>query len=61
MPGAGLVRAADRARATDALQRLLARGELQHNIAERRPLAEIVQAHEAVEGGRLVGNLVLKV
>lgn len=52
--------AADRARATDALQRLLARGELQHNIAERRPLAEIVQAHEAVEGGRLVGNLVLK-
>ena len=53
--------AADRARATDALQRLLARGGLQHNITERRPLAEIVQAHEAVEGGRLVGNLVLKV
>ena len=53
--------AADRARATAALQRLLARGELQHNIAARMALDEIVQAHEAVEGGTLVGNLVLKV
>ena len=53
--------AADRARATAALQRLLARGELQHNIAVRMALDEIVQAHEAVEGGTLVGNLVLKV
>jgi NADPH2:quinone reductase len=53
--------AADRARATGALQRLLARGELQHNVAQRMPLSQIVQAHEAVEGGRLVGNLVLHV
>ena len=53
--------AADRARATAALNRLLARGELQHNIAQRLPLADIVQAHEAVEAGRLVGNLVLRV
>ncbi|MCA0244296.1 MAG: NADPH:quinone reductase [Proteobacteria bacterium] len=53
--------AADRARATATLQRMLARGELQHNIADRLPLARIVQAHEAVEGGALVGNLVLKV
>jgi NADPH2:quinone reductase len=53
--------AADRARATGVLNRLLARGELQHNIAERMALAEIVKAHEAVEGGRLVGNLVLRV
>jgi NADPH2:quinone reductase len=52
---------ADRARATDALQRLLARGELQHNIAARMPLEAIAAAHEAVEGGRLVGNLVLQV
>jgi NADPH2:quinone reductase len=51
---------ADRARATDALQRLLARGELQHNIAARMPLQAIAAAHEAVEGGRLVGNLVLQ-
>ncbi|MDE2395443.1 MAG: NADPH:quinone reductase [Burkholderiales bacterium] len=53
--------AADRARASAALQRLLARGELRHNIAARLPLADIVMAHEAVEGGHLVGNLVLKV
>lgn len=52
--------AADRARATSALQRLLARGELRHAIAARLPLDELVQAHQAVEGGRLVGNLVLK-
>jgi NADPH2:quinone reductase len=52
---------ADRARATDALQRLLARGELRHNIAARMPLEAIVAGHEAVEGGRLVGNLVLQV
>ena len=52
---------ADRARASAALQRMLERAELQHNIAVRRPLAEIVQAHESVEGGRLPGNLVLRV
>jgi NADPH2:quinone reductase len=51
----------DRARATDALQRLLERGELQHNIAARLPLDAIVAGHEAVEGGQLVGNLVLQV
>ena len=53
--------AADRARASAALQRLLARGELQHNIAARMALAEIVKAHETVESGRLPGNLVLRV
>lgn len=51
----------DRARATGALQRLLARGELVHNIASRLPLQSIVQAHEAVEQGRVVGNVVLQV
>ncbi len=53
--------AADRARATGALQRLLSRGELQHNIAQRLPLDQIVQAHQAVESGGLVGNMVLSV
>ena len=53
--------AGDRARATAALNRLLARGELQHNIAQRMPLADVVKAHEAVESGQLVGNLVLRV
>ncbi len=52
---------ADRTRATAALQRLLARGELQHNIALRLPLAKIVEAHETVEQGRAMGNVVLQV
>ena len=52
---------ADRARAQAVLQRLLARGELQHNIALRLPLDQIVEAHEAVEQGRVVGNVVLQV
>lgn len=51
----------DRARATSALQRLLARHELVHNIALRLPLERIVDAHEAVEQGRTVGNVVLQV
>ncbi len=51
----------DRARATAALQRLLARGELQHNVALRLPLAKAVEAHEAVEQARVVGNIVLEV
>jgi NADPH:quinone reductase len=52
---------ADRARAAGALQRLLARGEVQHNIGARMRLDEIVRAHEAVERGAVVGNVVLKV
>ena len=53
--------AADRARATAALNRMLARGDLQHNVVERMALDDVVKAHEAVEAGRLVGNLVLRV
>ena len=52
---------ADRARATGALQRLLARDELQHRVALRLPLSKIVEAHEAVELGRTLGNIVLQV
>lgn len=52
---------ADRQRATAALQRMLERGDLIHNIAERLPLADIARGHELVEQGRLAGNLVLKV
>ena len=51
---------ADRARAQATLQRLLARGELAHNIALRLPLAQAVQAHEAVQAGQAMGNVVLK-
>jgi NADPH:quinone reductase len=53
--------AADRARAQAALTGFLARGQLQHAIALRLPLAEIAQAHEVVEQGRVTGNVVLAV
>jgi NADPH2:quinone reductase len=51
---------ADRERAVATLTRLLARGALRHNIAERLPLAEIARAHELVERGEAVGNVVLR-
>ncbi|TFZ04395.1 NADPH:quinone reductase [Ramlibacter rhizophilus] len=51
----------DRQRATATLTRLLERGALQHRIADRMPLAQIVQAHERLERGEVNGNLVLKV
>ena len=42
-------------------QRLLASNTLQHTIASRFPLAQIVAAHEAVESGNngLFGNVVI--
>jgi NADPH:quinone reductase len=51
----------DRERAVATLTRMLQRGVLKHNVAARLPLAEIATAHEMVEGGRAVGNVVLKV
>jgi NADPH:quinone reductase len=51
----------DRARAEGALQRMLRRDELVHNIAARMTLAQIVEAHEMVEQGRAMGNVVLRV
>jgi NADPH2:quinone reductase len=53
--------APERALAHSVLDRLLRRGVLQHNIAERMALADIVSAHERQEQGRLSGNLVLRV
>lgn len=53
--------AAERQRCEAALAGWLARGALQHNIAQRLPLSQIVQGHEAVEQGRLAGNLVLSI
>jgi NADPH2:quinone reductase len=52
---------ADRARAEAALQRMLVRGVLTHNVALRLPLSQIVLAHEAVEQGRVAGNVVLRI
>ncbi len=51
---------AQRATAIGALTPWLERGLLRHAIAARLPLAECVAAHEAVEQGRYVGNLVLE-
>ena len=51
----------DRERAETALAQMLMEGHLQHNIARRLPLSEIAAAHELVESGRLIGNVVLAV
>jgi NADPH:quinone reductase len=53
--------AADRARAVATLTTMLARGELQHQIAARLPLAECARAHQLVESGKAVGNVVLQI
>lgn len=50
---------ADRERALAMLTGFLQRGVLQHLIAQRLPLAQIVQAHELVESGLAVGNVVI--
>jgi NADPH2:quinone reductase len=52
---------ADRARAEELLTDFLARGLLQHNIAERVPLRDIVRAHELVESGAATGNVVVQI
>lgn len=51
----------DRQRAQSVLAELLARGALAHNIAQRLPLAQIATAHELVEQGRALGNVVLAI
>ena len=38
---------------------LLVHGALQHQIGERLALADLVRAHEAVEQGRVLGNVVV--
>lgn len=49
----------DRTRALATLARLLDEGRLVHQVAQRLPLAQIVRAHELVESGQAVGNVVL--
>ena len=48
-----------RARATADITRMLERGELIHNVAQTFDLAEIAAAHEAVESGKAMGNIVV--
>lgn len=51
----------DRATALAGLTALLEDGALMHNIAARLPLERIAEAHELVESGKVVGNIVLSV
>ena len=51
--------AEERRRAIDEIQWLMAGRRLTHNIAKAFPLAEIVAAHEAVESGATIGNVVV--
>lgn len=51
----------DRKREIAELTTLLESNRLQHNIAALLPLSEIARAHELVESGRAIGNVVLQV
>jgi NADPH2:quinone reductase len=55
------LRPEERRTALSELGALLAAGRLRHSIGARFPLAEIAAAHEAVEGGKVVGNVVLDI
>jgi NADPH2:quinone reductase len=50
----------DRIRAIEDLTSLMEQGRLSHNIASRFPLASIAQAHEAVEQGTAIGNVIVE-
>lgn len=50
-----------RARANATLMTLLQKNALVHNIAARLKLQDIAQAHELVEQGRVIGNVVLEI
>lgn len=50
---------ADRQLAIDSLTTLLASGKLTHTIGARYTLDDIATAHEAVEQGAVIGNVVL--
>ena len=50
-----------RARATAEITRMLEGGELVHNVAQSFELGHIVAAHEAVESGKALGNIVVRI
>ena len=51
--------AQDRARTLSQITDLLRSGRLKHAVAQHYPLADIVKAHEAVEAGQAIGNIVV--
>jgi NADPH:quinone reductase len=52
--------AQERAAALAEIARLIAADRLIHNVARTLPLADIVKAHEAVEQGTAIGNVVVQ-
>ncbi|MCV0395302.1 MAG: NADPH:quinone reductase [Rhizobiaceae bacterium] len=52
--------AEERAAALQEAERLIAGGKLLHTVAARYPLDQAVAAHEAVEEGKVIGNVVLE-
>ena len=55
------ISAEDRAAGIGELSELLAANRLTHTIARRLPLADIAEAHNMVEQGKLIGNIVLDI
>jgi NADPH2:quinone reductase len=51
---------AERERATADITRMLERNELIHNVAQTFDLGDMVAAHEAVESGKTMGNIVVR-
>jgi len=53
------LRPAERRQAVASLNALLAQGRLTHLLAPAYPLGDIVAAHQAVESGQVLGNVVV--
>jgi NADPH:quinone reductase len=53
--------AAERAAALDGIAHALEAGALATLIGKTFPLADIVAAHKAVEGGKILGNVVVNI
>jgi NADPH2:quinone reductase len=53
--------AAERAKALEDLRIMLEKGTLAHTIGARFALSDVAAAHEAVEQGRMLGNVVLDI
>jgi NADPH:quinone reductase len=51
----------ERAAALSAITRALEAGALINNVGATFPLADVIAAHEAVEGGKVLGNVVVKI
>jgi NADPH:quinone reductase len=56
-----LMPSALRERASADITRMLERDELIHNVAQTFELGDIVAAHEAVEAGKAMGNIVVRI